>query len=130
MLYSAYLDDSRGNVYGRDMLKSLMDPTKDLNITHIELELKLLRQRMNEDCTLVNKKYAILDFQFEEECCQQMRWHMEYNQTSESDGTRLQDYVNGTLPIAGRSWMGCKYLLIPSAYPGNECYLFLVNIRE
>ena len=32
MLYSAYLNDGRGNVYGRDMLKSLMDPTKDLNI--------------------------------------------------------------------------------------------------
>ena len=85
---------------------------------------------MNEDCTLVNKKYAILDFQFEEECCQQMRWHMEYNQRGESEGTRLQCYVNGTLPVAGRSWMGCKYLLIPSAYPGNECYLFLVNIPE
>lgn len=38
------------------------------------MELKLLRELINEGCSLIFKEYAIVDFKFEHECAAQLMW--------------------------------------------------------
>jgi hypothetical protein len=93
-----------------------------------------LRQFINNNPTSVSEEYAIMDFNYENECTRQMIVQMQNLDTNTlTDGPNLpilQDYVNGNLPINGRPWLRCKYLLIPCSYPGNTWYLYCVNIDE
>lgn len=93
-----------------------------------------MRRLINDKSSPASKEYGILDFNYEEECTRQMMIHLENENpdTIEDMGNFpvIMQYINGTLPTAGRSWLRCKYLLIPYSYPGNTWYLFLVNIPQ
>ncbi|XP_022882986.1 uncharacterized protein LOC111399750 [Olea europaea var. sylvestris] len=67
---------------------------------------------------------------FEAEC---VHWYTNMKEGIDHSTTNfnaLQRYIKGELPVSARPWITYNHLLIPSAYPGNTWFLFLVDFQK
>ncbi|XP_022889096.1 uncharacterized protein LOC111404535 [Olea europaea var. sylvestris] len=126
----AYWKDEIGNQYARHWLINIINQIKDINIVHIDIELKLLRRLIHDTSSPVSKEYAIMDFRFENEC---VHWYTTIKQgatASVNNFQALEQYTKGELPTFAQPWITYNYLLIPVAYPGNSWFIFLIDFEK